>query len=296
MSIVDAKLSRQPPPKIDMLHDLYEIVRIYQPQLDTTDWICDAVRKVIDLTSLDRASPFSDNSSAGSEGPHPSLYLRMAMASLPEHEHGGFLGENAPADVGLLRIVGPGLMSHIKLILDKDPNARSTPSARTAASERHASIETGQAIRQRIAAWSVLDQAISSELGIVSPPNLSTAHEAVVGTPATSVVHPVDEGNSTAAWREIADRAFSEIGDAQEACFLDAFAFRDQAPCAGFSVAPLDWTASEPEQSLSAVDREPTGISPEAARDRADVDTTRMESPERMWTEYLEQLKPETAP
>lgn len=310
MAIVDAKLSRQPGPKADMLHDLYESVRAYQPQFDTTNFLSEAVRKILDLSSidrLDRTSPTSNAQSARSsaEGPHPSLYLRMALVSTPKIERSGFLGENTPADIGLLRLLGPGLMHDIESILNRDPTttttARGEPSARPAPP---APSDSDQAIRQRIAAWTALDQAVSSELGMVSPPTLATGEDRDAQHRAPDAVrHPADEGPSTAAWREAADRAFSEIGDAREVHFLHAFAFKDQVPRVGAGggggggggAAQGDWLSQEPGQRLHEPEREARGISSEAAQDGEDVDVARLGSPEQVWNEIFQQLKPGTA-
>lgn len=333
MSIADAKLSRQPGPRADLLQGLYESVRAYQPQLDTTDWMSDTVRKILDLCILERTMPSPGAAMDEATGPHPSLYLRLAMASMPEIERGGFLGDIAPAEVGLLRLFGLGLINQIKLILTRDAITTSTPSARSAASERggggggHASSHDQDVMRGRIAAWTALDHAVSSELGIVtSSPQFAAGGAGAGGDASSPSVNlaagggggPTSEAaaaaaeTSAAAVRELADRAFSEIGDAREMSFLEAFAVRDQAR-GGEAVAPADWTTAaaqqEPEQGhgvVGAGEMEVDGVALEAAvREPVEMDLGRMEgvaetietvrhpSPGRFWSECFQQLAEE---
>lgn len=271
----------------------------------------DTVRKILDLSSLDRAFLSSDSASAASdtEGPlHPSLYLRMAMAAAPEAERGGLLGDTSHGDVGLLRLFGPLLMSQIKLLLNSTISSPSTSTQATAAPNTCPSLENDQ-VKRHIAAWTAVDHALSSELDVVASPDLGMAdgggdaHQQHLGA---GLARP-DPSNkaaaassSIAARRDISSRAFSCVGDAREAAFLDAFAFKDQYPRAdGVNAGQVDWTAagsvaevSHGGAAVTAVDGETgSGTSPEAlAQERRDVEMARLEWPERFWNEVYEHL------
>lgn len=285
-------------------------MRAYHPQLDTTDFVSDTVRKILDLSSLNRPSTFNEAASASGdiEDPHPSLYLRMAMASAPQFERGGFLGDTSHVDVGLLRLFGPALMSQINLLLSSESPAAtaSTPAAQPAAAPNaYPSLNNDDQVKRHIAAWAAMDHALSSELDIVSPPDLTTADGArnssdVANAESRHKTAASASNSSLAVRREISNRAFSVIGDAREADFLDAFAFKDQA--GGTGAGPVDWAAPDSGAgaeethggAVAAVDGEVgSGIPPEAvAQERRDVELARLESPEQFWNELFQQMKP----
>ncbi|CAN8101258.1 unnamed protein product [Discula destructiva] len=303
MAIVDVKLSQQPSLKPNMLQELHESVKNYQPQLEITDAMSDTVHNILDLSSIDhleRILPGSSAQSADSNAtvPHPSLYLRLAMASAPERAraHSGFMRANAPSDADLVRLLEPGMMNHIRLILSKNSNTvESTLSARSQiAHEKHSSSANDQAIQRRIAAWIDVDHAVSSELGMVSPPSLTPAGEAR-DTHSSLNVTPADvmEG-SNAAWCETLSRAFSAMGDAREASFLKVFAFRDQTGrvADGGDASQLSWAAHEQATNRDVMDREAGATSPpEALQDASNVHVARLGSPAGFWSECFQQLK-----
>lgn len=238
LDIIDVKLTPHPSPNLNMLLDLYDYVRAYQPQQDMTDWMAKAIRHILDLSGLDRLDRVNTSTNGGedwdtfssipqnaAEGLHPSLYLRLALFWTPAGEGGRSLGQQRPpTEDGLSRVLGLPLISRIKSDLNRETSRKRTSSTRLSVS---ATDVADQAMRSRIAAWQAQDQAVSLELGF--DPSGLAVEEADGGTvsPASSSAVEVQDGG-VSEWRDAAYRAFSAEGDAQEADLLETFVFRDQ--------------------------------------------------------------------
>lgn len=294
ISIVDVKVSASPGPKVDLLHDLYESVTAYQPQLDTVDWVSDALRKILEQAGVERVCPVSDVHSAIDDpaGSHPSFFLRMAMATSPQTGRGSFPGENNLTDISLSRLMEPAVMGQIKLILSTNTDARHIQSARSAASDEHTPSDHDRTTQQRIAAWSTQDQALSAALGMVSSPSLATVESRA--SHESAAAHSADHIESTAAARELADRAFSALGDNRETKLLAAFAFKDQAPRASVVADQFEWITQEQEQRTDHVGVDVVGKAngtlPLNVQSTANLDVSRLDFLDRFWSEGSQHL------
>lgn len=249
LSIIDVKLPRQPSLTINVLHDLYDYVRAYQPQQETIDWMANSIRHILDLAGLehlDRAIVPATGNEAwdtrgndlqdAAEGLHPSLYLRLALSWSQGVEGSTFLGKRLPTDISLLRVLGSTLLDRIKSDLNQRTQTR-TPSARPSIP---AATSEDQAMRNRIAAWQAQDQAVSLELGF-DPSGLVLGDS---NAAANSAPNPGEDQERSTAWKGAASRAFSAEGDAREADLLEAFVFRDQ-PAGESGDSQVDWRTRE---------------------------------------------------
>lgn len=255
-------------------------MRAYQPQLDTTDWVADSIRRILDRSGLHRldrtAIPSTSSEDSGihrdAQGLHPSLYLRLAVVSMLDVPADDLLWGRMSTDDGLFRIFVPALIDRIKSILNRDAQVSKTTSARVSGST---STAEDHAMRQRIAAWQAQDQAVSLELGF-DPADLAVP--GAEGAGSLVVPSSAEEEGDTNLWKDAIYRAFSSEGDARETSLLGMFVFRDQTMGAN-GTSQFEWPIQG--TSLASLDQEAHSISPEAAQG-GDVDMARLESTERV--------------